>query len=92
MRKCPTYSATENTMRAYESAYLNGQAFKNHVRKKRPSEDLKLHEDVVANTAAMPIARYCVDTINNTVFSDEIYRDICFANPAGHEIDSEVLT
>jgi len=79
-------------MRGYEFAYLNGMGFKRAVRAKRPSEDEKLHTDLVANTAAMPVARYIVDQINNTVFSDEIYRDIEFATPAGQEIESEMLT
>lgn len=92
LKKCSTYSAIEQTMRNYEYAYLNGMAFKNAVRKKRPSEDEKLHFDLVANTAAMPIARYVVDTLNDTVFSDEIYRDLCFATPTGQEIESEILT
>lgn len=92
LRKCATYSNIEATMRDYESAYLGGLTFKSRVRKKRPSEDEKLHTDVVNNTAALPVARYVVDTINDTVFSEPIYRDLEFATPEGVEIDNDALT
>lgn len=92
LRKSATYSAIEGTMRDYQYAYLGGVAFKDRVRKKRPSEDEKLHYDVVANTAALPIARYVVDTINDTVFSQHISRDLEFTTPNGVEIEEGPLT
>jgi hypothetical protein len=92
LRKCATYSAIQQTMRDYQTAYLGGLAFKNGVRKKRPSEDEKLHYDVVANTSAMPVSRYVVDTINDTVFSQQIDRDLEFAYPNGLEVEDEALT
>ena len=92
LRKCATYSTVEGTMRDYQAAYLGGMAFKDRVRQKRPSEDQKLHYDVVANTAALPIARYVVDTINDTVFSQQIERDLEFTTPEGREIEDGPLT
>lgn len=92
LRKSATYSAIHQTMRDYQASYLGGLAFKDGVRRKRPSEDEKLHYDVVANTSAMPISRYVVDTINNTVFGQSIYRDLEFAYPNGMEVEDEALT
>jgi hypothetical protein len=77
-------------MREYQTAFLGGTAFKNMVRKKRPSEDEKLHYDVVANTAALPVSRYVVDQINDTVFSQPVHRDLEFCSPQGREIEDEL--
>ena len=90
LRKNSTYAAIHATMLGYQLAYLNGVAFKNAVRKKRPSEDEKLHEDLIANTASLPVARYIVDMINDTVFSQPVYRDLEFVTPQGIEIETEL--
>jgi hypothetical protein len=90
LKQSATYSHVHSTMRDYQLAYLGGMQFKRNVRKKRPSEDEKLYTDVVENTAAMPVSRYIVDTINDTVFSQPIYRDLEFCYPNGIEIDDEL--
>jgi hypothetical protein len=77
-------------MRQYQLCYLAGTAFKNAVRKKRPSEDEKLHEDLISNTASMPVSRYIVDMLNDTVFSQPVYRDLEFVTPQGIEIEDEL--
>jgi hypothetical protein len=92
LKKSSTYLATEPTMLAYQRAYLGGELFKRSVRKKRPSEDVNIYSDILHNTAALPVARYVVDTINNTVFSDQMYRDLAFADPQGIELaETDIL-
>jgi hypothetical protein len=81
------YSATYQQMMGYLYAYLGGYTFKQYVRKKRPSEDSNLWNDLVQNTVAMPISRYVVDTINNCLFEPGITRIIKFATPDGNFIE-----
>ena len=90
-KKSPTYTAIYATMLDYQLAYLNGVTFRSNVRRKRPSEDAKIWDDVIMNTASMPLCRYIVDTINDTVFSQKIDRDLEFCTPDGAEIDDELL-
>jgi hypothetical protein len=77
-------------MSDYQMAYLGGTAFKRQSRKKRPSEDEKIHIDVITHTVAQPICRYIVDTLNNYVFEPGIKRDIKFATPDGTPIDDDM--
>jgi hypothetical protein len=58
LKRNPIYSSIYNEMLAYQYAYLGGLPFKMFVRKKRPSEDSTLYQDLVANTIAQPICRY----------------------------------
>ena len=58
------YDAIIMQMVGYQQAYLGGYIFKQSVRKKRPSEDSQLWNDLIKNTVAQPVCRYIVDTIN----------------------------
>jgi hypothetical protein len=87
--KNPIYSAIEFTMREYQLAYLGGTAFKRNVRQKRPNEDEKLYNDVISNTVSLPISRYVVDTINDTVFTQQVYRELCFTTAQGVELSDD---
>lgn len=89
MKKNPIYAATYETMLQYQIAYLGGYVFKSYVRKKRPSEDSAIHQDLIANTVAQPLCRYIVDTINDVLFEPGVKRIIRFATPDGRKIDSE---
>jgi hypothetical protein len=89
LSKNSIYSAIEPTMLEYQLAYLGGNSFKRNVRARRPSEDEKLYNDLISNTVALPLSRYIVDTINDTVFSQQIYRDLCFTTPQGVELEDE---
>lgn len=74
-------------MLSYQYAYLGGLPFKQLVRKKRPSEDSTLWNDLVTNTIAQPICRYVVDTINDVLFEPGVKRNVQFCTPQGGYID-----
>jgi hypothetical protein len=77
-------------MSDYQLAYLGGTAFKRQARKKRPSEDEKIHIDVITHTVAQPICRYIVDTINDVLFEPGIKRTLRFATPEGTPVDPDM--
>jgi len=87
LKRNPIYSNIYNEMLAYQYAYLGGLPFKMFVRKKRPSEDSTLYQDLVANTIAQPICRYIVDTINDVLFEPGIKRNMQFCTPTGQQIN-----
>ena len=87
LKRNPIYSSIYNEMLAYQYAYLGGLPFKMFVRKKRPSEDSTLYQDLVANTIAQPICRYIVDTINDVLFEPGIKRNMQFCTPTGAQIN-----
>lgn len=87
--KNPQYLATEYQMGAYQLAYLNGELFRRSCRRKRPSEDATLYADLIGHTAAMPLARYVVDTINDVVFEPGVDREIQFASPTGTMLSAD---
>lgn len=87
IKKHPIYEATYEQMQAYSYAYLGGRVFKQSVRKKRPSEDSNLYNDLVNNTVAQPICRYIVDTINDVLFEPGVHRILNFATPQGTYIN-----
>ena len=87
IEKNPIYNSTYEQMLAYQYGYLGGYVFKTYVRKKRPSEDSNLYQDLVSNTIAQPICRYVVDTINDVLFEPGIKRDLKFCTPEGSYID-----
>jgi len=89
LKRNPIYSSIYNEMLAYQYAYLGGLPFKMFVRKKRPSEDSTLYQDLVANTIAQPICRYIVDTINDVLFEPGIKRNMQFCTPTGAQINSK---
>ena len=87
LKKSPIYSAIYEQMLAYQYAYLGGYTFKQYVRKKRPSEDSNLWQDLISNTVAQPITRYIVDTINDVLFEPGIKRNVQFCTSSGAYID-----
>ena len=87
LKRNPIYTSIYNEMLAYQYAYLGGLPFKMFVRKKRPSEDSTLYQDLVANTIAQPICRYIVDTINDVLFEPGIKRNMQFCTPTGAQIN-----
>lgn len=87
--QCEIYRSTIQQMEIMTYSYLGGKQFKQHVRKKRPSEDGTLYQDLINNTAAQPICRYIVDTINEVVFEPGIKRDLKFCTPAGQYIEPD---
>lgn len=87
LKKSPLYNLVYDQMLAYQHAYLGGYAFKQFVRKKRPSEDSNLYIDLISNTVAQPICRYIVDTINDVLFEPGVKRNIQFCTPNGQYID-----
>ena len=87
IKKHTVYSQTYEQMVALQYAYLGGFVFKTYVRKKRPSEDSTLWNDLILNTVAQPICRYIVDTINDVLFEPGIKRELKFATPSGQYID-----
>lgn len=89
IKKHPIYIATSPQMQQYQYSYLGGLPFKEHVRKKRPSEDSNLWRDLIDNTVAQPLCRYIVDTINDVVFEPGVKREIQFATPQGTLINPE---
>ena len=89
LQKNPVYEATYKQMLSYQTAFLGGESFKSHVRKKRPSEDSNLYIDLIENTVAQPICRYIVETINDVLFEPGIKRDLKFCTPAGTYINPD---
>lgn len=87
LKKSRLYSSTYTQMSNYQQAYLGGIAFKQNVRRKRPSEDSVLYLDLVTNTVAQPICRYIVDTINDVLFEPGVKRQLQFCTPTGEYID-----
>lgn len=85
----PIYDSIYIQMLAYQYAYLGGISFKQYVRKKRPSEDSTLYQDLIANTVAQPICRYIVDTINDVLFEPGIKRNLQFCTPQGKMVAPE---
>jgi hypothetical protein len=83
------YDAVIMQMIGYQSAYLGGYIFKQSVRKKRPSEDSVLWNDLIKNTVAQPVCRYIVDTINDVLFEPGVKRNLKFATPEGQYIDPQ---
>lgn len=83
------YEAIYEQMIAYQYAYLGGYAFKQYVRKKRPSEDSTMWIDLIKNTVAQPVCRYIVDTINDVLFEPGVKRNLQFCTPAGQRINPE---
>ena len=81
------YDAILMQMVGYQQAYLGGYIFKQSVRKKRPSEDSQLWNDLIKNTVAQPVCRYIVDTINDVLFEPGVKRNLKFATPEGQYID-----
>ena len=90
LHRCPVYTSIYQTMSDYQMAYLGGTAFKRQSRKKRPSEDEKIHIDVITHTVAQPICRYIVDTLNNYVFEPGIKREVRFATSNGTPIEEDM--
>jgi hypothetical protein len=89
IKKHPVYQQTYEQMIALQYSYLGGYIFKTYVRKKRPSEDSTLWNDLILNTVAQPICRYIVDTINDVLFEPGIKRELKFATPAGQYINPD---
>ena len=83
LKKNSVYDSIYMQMLTYQTAYLGGLPFKMMVRKKRPSEDSTLWNDLVSNTVAQPICRYIVDTINDVLFEPGVKRNIQFCTPQG---------
>jgi len=88
-KKGNVYTAIIQQMYNYQYAYLGGYIFKQQVRKKRPSEDSVLWNDLITNTVAQPLCRYVVDTINDILFEPGIMRDLRFANPNGELVNTD---
>lgn len=89
LKKSPMYERLYKQMLSYQHAYLNGETFKTHVRKKRPSEDSNLYIDLIENTVSQPICRYIVDTINDVLFEPGTKRDLKFCTPQGTYIEPQ---
>jgi hypothetical protein len=87
LKKSPIYDNIYLQMLSYQYAYLGGLPFKMSVRKKRPSEDSTLWNDLVNNTIAQPICRYIVDTINDVLFEPGVKRNVQFCTPQASYID-----
>jgi len=87
LKRSSVYSAIYMQMLGYQNAYLGGYVFKQDVRKKRPSEDSVLWNDLIKNTVAQPVCRYIVDTINDVLFEPGVKRNLKFATPQGQYID-----
>lgn len=49
-------------------SYLANNDFKRSTRLKRPNESAKSYDDLIKNTTLLPISRYIVDRINDTIF------------------------
>lgn len=91
IKRHPIYEALHPQMLSYQYAYLGGDIFKRHVRRKRPSEDANLYRDLIDNTVAQPMARYVVDTINDVLFEPGVTRDLKFCTPTGQFINEDNL-
>jgi hypothetical protein len=87
LKKNPVYGIIYDQMLSYQLAYLGGYAFKQYVRKKRPSEDSSLWIDLINNTVSQPICRYIVDTINDVLFEPGVKRNVKFCTPQGNYIN-----
>ena len=87
LKRSPIYDGIYMQMLSYQYAYLGGLPFKMTVRKKRPSEDSTLWNDLINNTIAQPICRYIVDTINDVLFEPGVKRNVQFCTPQGTYID-----
>lgn len=87
LKRSPIYDQIYPQMLTYQQAYLGGLPFKMMVRKKRPSEDSALWQDLISNTVAQPICRYIVDTINDVLFEPGIKRNMQFCTPTGAQIN-----
>ena len=87
LKKNPIYGVIYDQMLSYQLAYLGGYAFKQYVRKKRPSEDSNLWIDLINNTVSQPICSYIVDTINDVLFEPGVKRNIQFCTPQGQYIN-----
>ena len=87
LKRSPIYDTIYLQMLGYQYAYLGGLPFKMQVRKKRPSEDSTLWNDLVNNTIAQPICRYIVDTINDVLFEPGIKRNLQFCTPTGQMLN-----
>ena len=87
LKKNPVYNTIYEQMLSYQLAYLGGTLFKQHVRKKRPSEDSTMWIDLINNTVAQPICRYVVDTINDVLFDPGVKRNLQFCTPTGQHIE-----
>ena len=90
LHRCPVYTSIYQTMSDYQMAYLGGTAFKRQARKKRPSEDEKIHIDLITHTVAQPICRYIVDSINDVLFEPGIKRELRFVTPEGTPVDTDM--
>ena len=90
LKRSPIYSNIHQTMLDYQTAYLGGTAFKRQARKKRPSEDEKIHLDLISHTVAQPICRYVVDSINDVLFEPGIKRTMRFVTPEGRPIQEDM--
>ena len=73
-------------MMAYRAAYEGGQAFKNSVLVKRPSEDAALFRDKLLNTAALPVCKAVVDEIVDVVYETPPTRHPAFLNRANQKV------
>lgn len=87
LKRSPIYDSIYLQMLTYQNAYLGGLPFKMMVRKKRPSEDSTLWNDLITNTVAQPICRYIVDTINDVLFEPGVKRNVQFCTPQGKYLD-----
>lgn len=87
LKRSPIYDQLYPQMLTYQQSYLGGLPFKMMVRKKRPSEDSALWQDLISNTVAQPICRYIVDTINDVLFEPGIKRNMQFCTPTGAQIN-----
>lgn len=90
LHRSAIYTSIYQTMADYQLAYLGGTAFKRQARKKRPSEDEKIHIDLITHTVAQPICRYVVDSINDVLFEPGIKRVMRFATPEGRPVNEDM--
>jgi hypothetical protein len=89
LNKSGLYRATEYTMNDYQLGYLANETFKRASRRKRPSEDATIYTDLIQHVSVMPVCRYVIDTINDTVFETGIERNLQFAGPDGAALASD---
>ena len=91
LEKNPIFTAMREQMLNYQRAYLSGYDFKTNTRKKRPSEDENLYQDLIDNTVSQPICRYIVDTINDVLFEPGVKRELEFVTQSGTRINPDNL-
>ncbi len=89
LNKNSLYTAIEPSMNMYQLAYFGNETFKRACRKKRPSEDAIIYNDVIRHTSVAPICRYVVDTINDVVFEPGVKREVLFASEMGTMLPNE---